>query len=181
MKLHIGCGRRYIKGWKHVDIQWDGHIDFVAEAHHLDMIEDGFCEVVYASHVLEYYDWEAAFNVVLPEWNRVLIKGGILRVAVPDFTAMAGLYFSENLSLDRLIGPLYGKMQSNGETIYHRCVYDEEKLREMLLANGFHSVQRYDWRKTEHADVDDCSQAYIPKMQKETGTLISLNMEAIKG
>ena len=38
----------------------------------------------------------------------------------------------------------------------------------------------WDWRKTEHSQFDDHSQAYLPKMNKEHGTLISLNVEAIK-
>ncbi|HAI38830.1 MAG TPA: methyltransferase, partial [Maribacter sp.] len=39
---------------------------------------------------------------------------------------------------------------------------------------------KYDWRQTEHAKFDDHSQAYIPHMDKENGTLISLNIEAVK-
>ena len=38
----------------------------------------------------------------------------------------------------------------------------------------------WDWRKVDHGKFDDHSQAYIPHMQKETGTLISLNIEAVK-
>ena len=41
-------------------------------------------------------------------------------------------------------------------------------------------VKRYDWRDTEHAEFDDHSQAYLPHMDKENGTLISLNIEAVK-
>jgi hypothetical protein len=36
------------------------------------------------------------------------------------------------------------------------------------------------WRETEHAHVDDFSQAYIPHMDKENGILISLNIECDK-
>lgn len=36
------------------------------------------------------------------------------------------------------------------------------------------------WRETEHSDVDDFSQAYLPHMDKENGILMSLNIEAIK-
>ena len=38
----------------------------------------------------------------------------------------------------------------------------------------------YDWEQTEHSKFDDHSQAYIPHMDKENGTLISLNVECIK-
>ena len=50
----------------------------------------------------------------------------------------------------------------------------------MLKCLGIQSVKRYDWRETEHAEFDDHSQAYIPHMDKENGTLISLNIEGVK-
>jgi len=34
--------------------------------------------------------------------------------------------------------------------------------------------------KTEHSEFDDCSQAYLPKMDKENGILISLNVQCSK-
>ena len=36
------------------------------------------------------------------------------------------------------------------------------------------------WEETEHAQFDDHSQAYLPHMDKENGTLMSLNVECIK-
>ena len=51
---------------------------------------------------------------------------------------------------------------------------------EDLKSIGFKNVIKYDWRKTEHAMFDDHSQAYIPHMDKETGILMSLNIECYK-
>ena len=47
----------------------------------------------------------------------------------------------------------------------------------MLEQVGFTDVKRYDWRATEHAEIDDYSQAYHPHMDKENGVLVSLNVE----
>jgi hypothetical protein len=49
-----------------------------------------------------------------------------------------------------------------------------------LSAGGGGEIERYDWRETEHVDIDDYSQAYIPHMDKENGALVSLNVEALK-
>jgi len=49
-----------------------------------------------------------------------------------------------------------------------------------LKAVGFERVARYDWRDTEHAEIDDYSQAYVPHMDKDNGTLVSLNVQAYK-
>ena len=66
------------------------------------------------------------------------------------------------------------------KTIYHKTTYDFEGLKRLLEEIGFHNIRRYDWRKTEHSQFDDHSQAYIPHMDKEKGILISLNIEAEK-
>jgi hypothetical protein len=62
----------------------------------------------------------------------------------------------------------------------HYNIFDYETLKNALLDVGFKEVYRYDWRATEHADVDDYSQAYYPHMDKENGKLMSLNIEAVK-
>jgi hypothetical protein len=82
--------------------------------------------------------------------------------------------------LDKILGPLYGRMEINGKYIYHKTVYDFVSLKKVLEEAGFKNVRKYDWRKTIHKDYDDHSQAYYPHMQKETGILISLNVEATK-
>ena len=37
-----------------------------------------------------------------------------------------------------------------------------------------------DWRDTEHSELDDFSQSYLPHMDKDNGKLMSLNIEAVK-
>ena len=68
-----------------------------------------------------------------------------------------------------------------GKVIYHKTVYDFESLSSLLIEQiGFNVVKYYDWRKTEHSCYDDHSQAYLPHMDKDSGILMSLNMEAVK-
>jgi hypothetical protein len=64
--------------------------------------------------------------------------------------------------------------------IYHKTIYDFISLRDLLEKIGYMDVQKYDWRTTEHSNYDDHSQAYLPHMDKEKGTLISLNVECKK-
>ena len=165
-------------GFVHVDRADFPHIDYRCGVERLAMLENGAADLVYASHVLEYFDRIEA-RLVLAEWKRVLCAGGTLRLAVPDFEALAETYFlHRNLAL--ILGPLYGRMETDGTTIYHKTVYDFESLRELLEEMGFCEVRRYEWRETIHRDVDDHSQAYVPHMDKEHGKLISLNVECRK-
>ena len=100
MKLHFGCGCRYIPGFVHIDVVDHPQVDHVSSIDNLSFLQDASVELIYNCHVLGHF-----------------------------------------------------------------------KRRE---------VRRYDWRETEHANVDDFSQAYIPHMDKERGVLISLNVEWLR-
>jgi predicted SAM-dependent methyltransferase len=178
LKLHLGCGKRVLPGFVHVDRADFPHIDYRSGVDRLPMFGNDSAELIYSSHVLEYFDRFEA-RAVIEEWKRVLSPGGMLRVAVPDFEALADIYFRDR-NLDLILGPLYGRMEAGGRTIYHRTVYDFAALRALLEGAGFEQVRHYDWRETIHRDVDDHSQAYIPHMDKEHGTLVSLNVECRK-
>jgi hypothetical protein len=80
--------------------------------------------------------------------------------------------------MELVIGPLFGRQ----DYLYniHYNAFDLQTLTKLLEDVGFINVRRYDWRETEHADIDDYSQAYIPHMDKENGILISLNVECCK-
>jgi predicted SAM-dependent methyltransferase len=182
IKLHLGCGKRCIPGFIHIDLATYPHIDYIREVSNLSIFANESVDMIYCSHALEYFDRHEALNV-LAEWHRVLKKGGVLRVAVPDFKALVEIYLAYK-NLDLIHGPLYGRMAiktQNGERlIYHKTCYDFDALKKLLEECGFVDVHRYDWRKTEHRDYDDYSQAYIPHMDKKHGKLISLNVEARK-
>lgn len=177
IKLHLGCGKRdFGNDWIHIDGEKYPHI----VSHDITKLEynDESVDLIYCSHVLEYFDREEVVDV-LKEWNRVLKKDGLLRIAVPDFESMVNLY-NKGFDLDYFLGPIYGRMNMGDEKIYHRTTYDFNSIKKILEQTGFYGVSRYDWRQTEHSKIDDHSQAYIPHMEKETGTLISLNVETRK-
>jgi predicted SAM-dependent methyltransferase len=177
MKLHLGCGSKHIPGWYHIDVVDLPHIDLQHEVNSLPMLQDRSVETIYACHVLEHFMRREA-KQVLAEWFRVLRPGGILRLAVPDFSALVDEYV-ENRQLGTVIGPLLGRQ--DGLYNFHHNVYDMATLSTELRAAGFTHIHRYDWRECEHAWLDDFSQAYLPHMDKQHGRLLSLNVEASRG
>lgn len=185
IKLHLGCGwRNFGEDWIHIDGGEYPHVKY----HDITKLpfDNNSVDLIYASHVFEYFNREEGLEV-LRGWYRVLKKGGILRIAVPDFEAIAKLYAAGKFPLKNFLGPLYGKMEmgakggETGKIIYHKTTYDFKELKEILEGVGFNNARRYDWKTTSpHDKFDDQSQAYLPHMGKENGTLISLNIEADK-
>lgn len=176
MKLHVGCGNKRIEGFVNVDIRSLPEVDVVADITDLSEFEGRGVELIYCSHVLEHIK-RHEYMEVLSNWHSVLNTGGILRLAVPDIEQVFN-HYQKYKNLEVLRGFLWG-----GQTYpenFHYCGWDFDTLSIDLYAVGFKSVRRYNWRETEHADVDDFSQCYLPHMDKENGMLMSLNIEAIK-
>lgn len=175
IKINMGCGNRnFGKDWLHIDKANFNHID------EKDIFNFSYTDVdlIYASHLLSYFDYQTA-ETLLTYWNLKLKKNGILRLAVPDFQKISELY-NKGYDLLKFIGPLYGRMNLNGEKIFHKFCYDEKTLTDLLLSIGFKNIRRWDHKLVDHGKFDDHSQAYIPHMDKENGVLISLNLEGIK-
>jgi predicted SAM-dependent methyltransferase len=178
MKLHLGCGKRFIPEFTHIDKEQYPHVQHCCDISDLSFLKENSVSLIYCCHAFEYFDRIQAAEV-LKEWHRVLKPSALLRLAVPDFTALIEIYQStKNLNL--ILGPMYGKISSQSGPIYHKSIYDFESLKQLLSNNGFSDVQLYDWRQTEHANVDDFSQAYYPHMDKNNGRLISLNVQCRK-
>jgi predicted SAM-dependent methyltransferase len=91
--LNLGCGPRFSSdpAWTNIDFQSrDSHVI----AHDLKRgipFGDNTFDVVYHSHVLEHFFRKDALRF-LRECRRVLKKGGVLRVVVPDLEGVVKTY-----------------------------------------------------------------------------------------
>lgn len=174
-KLHIGAGRVQLPGFINVDIFDTHHADLYCDLTRLPW-QTGMFDLIYSSHCLEHVH-RRMITATLYSWGQMLRKGGILRLAVPDFAAVVQRY-RETKNLPELLGLLYGGQ--NHPKNNHFITFDFMTLRDHLIKAGFRKVRHWDWRKTEHAAFDDYSQCYLPHLDKENGQLMSLNIEALK-
>ena len=180
VKINMGCGwRNFGPDWIHIDGGDYDHVDYKCGVANLQHFEKNTVDLIYASHVIEYFDRNEIIEVLL-EWKRILKPEATLRLAVPNFAVLSKLYLDGKIKLENTLGPLYGRMEMGENYIYHKTTYDYESLWSLLDSLGFENIRLYDWRETEHAYFDDHSQAYIPHMDKQNGKLVSLNVECTK-
>lgn len=63
---------------------------------------------------------------------------------------------------------------------YHKCGFDFKTIKSFLEEAGFSSIQKYEWKEFLLEEYDDYSHCYHPHMDFENGTLVSLNIIAVK-
>lgn len=133
MKLNIGCGRDYRKGWLNIDIS----LDVKAECH-IDIRKEplpvkNMADEIYISGVLEQIELNDHFMFVMNECWRALKPGGKMTVIVPNakhaiahrdpmdvrkFTKATFNYFDPDCYEYRDYGSVYGFKPWIVEEIY---------------------------------------------------------------
>lgn len=170
-KLHIG-GAEARAGWEVLDVRAAPHVDHVGDALDLSRFADGTFAEVYASHVLEHFDYVDELPRVLAEWHRVLAPGGVLRLSVPDIDILAHLLLQRR-ALDVSQRFQVMRMIFGGHTHahdHHRVGLNQEFTAAFLDRAGFVNLERV----SRHGLFADTSETVV------LGTPISLNIVAHK-
>ena len=94
--VNLGCGARYINEW--INIDFLSSEENVISHNLLEGIplKDNFVDVVYHSHVLEHFSKNQG-EFFIKECHRVLKKGGLVRIVVPDLEQIA-IHYLMNLN-----------------------------------------------------------------------------------
>jgi predicted SAM-dependent methyltransferase len=141
-RLHIG-GKVRAEGWELMNVQPGAHVDHLGNANDLARFAAASFDVLYASHVLEHFDYQHELANTLREWHRVLKPGGTLMVSVPDLAVLAGLMLDPKLSMvERFITMrmIFGGHVDAHD--HHRVGLTEEFLQAWLGEAGFSGMQR---------------------------------------
>lgn len=141
IRLHLGSDTKKIPGFVNVDIRPDVNPDIVANVTKLSQIRDNSVAEIYYCHGLEHLKYRQVPGA-LKEWKRVLVPGGILRLAVPDMAVLAWMTSQANVPLRLVRGAISGG-QEYPDNI-HYSVWDWDTIQVALHQGGFSAVQVYD-------------------------------------
>lgn len=170
-RLHIG-GKVRSAGWEVLNATPAPFVDHVCNANDLSRFADNTFSDVYASHVVEHFDYKRELLQALREWNRVLVPGGKVLISVPDLDVLAQLMLvKDRLTVNERFVVM--RMMFGGhvdEYDYHVVGLNEEFLAGYLKGSGFVGIRKVQ----EFGLFDDTS------TMKFRGVPISLNVIAEK-
>lgn len=161
MKLHLGCGQRYLDGYVNIDFPASEHtvqVESVADRH-ADLLAlaypEASVEEIRLHHVFEHFARHTACALVA-SWQSWLKDGGRLRIEVPDLvlTGLAALnpFFS---SRRKSVAErhLFGSHEADWAS--HKEAYSIGQLRKLVQAFGFvvDRVDRNSWRGTYNFEL----------------------------
>ncbi len=181
MRINIGCGQTPTPGWRNFDNSLSLKLaripslpglllkirfleqtqyDFIqfARSNQIEYgdatralpLADNSVEVLYSSHMLEHLDQTEVF-LFLEESKRVLMSGGILRLAVPDIKKQVDQYLLTGDADQFIEGALMCiprprtiaqrlKTLAVG-TRHHQWMYDGRSMCHLLSSHGFKNAK----------------------------------------
>jgi len=89
--VNLGCGNNWREGWINIDVVSNSPYVKAYDLRKGIPLENESADFVYSSHMLEHLGKREAENFIR-ECFRVLKKGGIIRIAVPDLETIAREY-----------------------------------------------------------------------------------------
>ena len=109
-------------------------------------------DYVYSSHMLEHFRKHKAEKII-EEAHRVLKKGGILRICVPDLAYIIKLY--DTGKKEKALSYFFETedLRDYGEFDRHKYMYDFDMLQKLLKSKGFKRVVRCSYRKGSVPDI----------------------------
>ncbi|WPC41066.1 class I SAM-dependent methyltransferase [Clostridium sp. JS66] len=169
-KLHIG-GKEKKDGWEIFDAIKEEYVDHLGNAKDLSKFRDDTFDIIYASHVVEHFDYKDELLQVLKEWKRVLKPNGKLYISVPDLDILAQLFLLKDIDINsrfEIMRIIFGGHTTDYD--YHYTGLNFEFLYSFLYQTGFKNIRRVN-KFSIFNDTSNMELTSIP---------ISLNVIAVK-
>ena len=115
-------------------------------------------------------------NNLLKIFFSKLKSGGVLRISVPDFAANVNVYQNNGEDLNQMKSALMGSQDY--EYNYHKSIYDEKTLNNLLLQNYSSNILRWETKIDFGKSLGDWSDRTFDT--KRGSIPISLNLKSTK-
>lgn len=164
--IQFGTGLNPKSSWINTDLS-----PLADEVHKLDMREDlpfDLCSVdfIYAEHTIEHLTLEE-FRHFLIKSYAILKKGGVIRLATPDFRKIVEPYFTTHTKESRhyyeYISKNFTASDHRFDDMYvinslfhnfgHKFIYDRRTLKHELHCNGFENIVFCEVGLSEHVEL----------------------------
>jgi predicted SAM-dependent methyltransferase len=177
--LNLGSGPRGLQNstWVNIDGYKDTNVHFLCDFNRPLPFAPGTFDGIFCEHVLEHFDYPHGKSLLI-ECNRILKKGGAIRIVVPDGQKFLKAYFEEPEFIIKYKECSTGhSMEAVNAWFYqryeHQHIYDAAYLIDLLHKAGFTGAVKSSFKNSQlgmHSIVLD-----DPKYSWE-----SLYVEAVK-
>ena len=142
MKLHLGCGRKYLEGYINIDAKSD-YAEIKADLYHDNLmdipgVEPSSVEEILLVHVIEHL-WPIDVPEHMAYWHYLLRKGGKLIIEAPDVDKL----FSCDVKLEQKVKWVYGHSPSRNCHDLHKGGWCYALLEPLLRQAGFSEVEEF--------------------------------------
>lgn len=163
IKLNVGCGTDYKKGWINIDNNTDENIDKLDLNWDLRKplpFDDNSVDFIFNEHFFEHLTVEEARKTI-KDLMRLLKPGGVMRVAMPDLESVVDHYLNVPLNRDPVIKEFkmdYIKTKAEWMNMSfrwwgHMWLYDFEELQRRFKELGFDKIKRCKLRQSTYPEL----------------------------
>lgn len=157
--LYVGCGNHRIKGFTHVEINPGkkfkkgdnvGHPDIMADITERIPLPSGSVSLIFSRATLEHLTYRELINHFL-ECHRLLKKNGVVRMVVPDLSAIVQNYLDKKMTPPESRGDINPDFPCKNyvddfirRLLYfdHYYLHNFDTLNRALIKTGFSNARR---------------------------------------
>jgi predicted SAM-dependent methyltransferase len=158
LRLHLGCGKRKLKGYVNIDWRKTKATDLVCNILKIPYPENTV-DTIEIYHVIEHLP-RHEFPKALKEWFRVMSPGGQLIIEYPDFDQAVKDYLEGN---ENRIDNIFGLQRFPGDT--HLFGYNFKRLKKLLKQAGFTNIKN-EVPTDYHVELEPCLRIECSKVDQ---------------
>lgn len=164
VKLNIGCGTDYKDGWVNVDNNSDNNIEKIDlnwDLRNPLPFPDNSVSFIFNEHFMEHLTPEEGIRAN-QDFMRVLRKGGVLRIAMPDLEDAVKQYTDKNWKKHSVLkNHGLGFVKTRAELLNmgfrwwgHMWFYDWEEMKRRLEEAGCKKIKRVKHGASTHKQLN---------------------------